>query len=46
MKYDVIERNEKHVEAIARALKKSKASTSRPTPTAKARRSPGTCTSC
>jgi DNA topoisomerase-1 len=43
MKYELIERNSKHVDAIARAVKDADTSCSRPTRTAKARRSPGTC---
>ena len=47
MKYRVIERNEKHVDAIAKALKQGRARcTWRPTRTAKARPFPGTCSSC
>ena len=44
MRYQLVERNERHVEAIAKALKHAQArSTSRPIPIARARPSPGTC---
>ena len=45
MKYRVIERNEKHVDAIAQArCARPARCISRPTPTARARPSPGICT--
>ena len=46
MKYQLIERNSKHVDTIVKAMKKSDTLFSRLTRIAKARPSPGTCTSC
>ena len=44
MQYQVLEKNERHVEAISRSAEASpRRSISRPTRTAKARPSPGTC---
>ena len=47
MQYRIIERNEKHVEAIAKRLQEGQMRcTWPPTRTARARPFPGTCTSC
>jgi len=45
MNYQVIDRNDRHVQAIAKHLKHADASIWRPTRTARARRSPGTSSS-
>jgi DNA topoisomerase-1 len=43
MQYQLIERNERHVEAISKALKKARRCIWRPTRIARAKRSPGIC---
>ena len=43
MKWEVAPDSQKHIRAIAEALKTTASSSSPPTPTARARRSPGTC---
>jgi len=44
MKYQVVERNQKHVDAISRALKKAKSLFLATDPDVRGRRSPGICT--
>ena len=43
MRYALVEKNKKHIDAIARAAEDADQSCSRPTRTAKGRRSPGIC---